>query len=49
MERLTNENYKLGFCDSNTLPSYVALYERLQAIENILGKNYELKDIKTAS
>lgn len=34
MERLTEKNFRLGFDDSNKLPSYVAIYERLREYEN---------------
>ena len=36
MERLTGRDTKLGFVDSNTLPSYVAIYKKLQEFENLL-------------
>ena len=36
MERLTGRDVRLGFVDSDTLPSYVAIYEKLQEYENML-------------
>ena len=33
-ERLTDKNFRLGFDDSNKLPSYEAIYERLRKYEN---------------
>ena len=36
MERLTGRDIKLGFVDSGTLPSYVAIYEKLREYENLL-------------
>lgn len=33
MERLTDDNFKLGFDDSNKLPSYESIYERLRYYE----------------
>lgn len=35
MERLTDKNFRLGFDDSDKLPSYVAIYERLREYENL--------------
>lgn len=35
MERLTNKNFKLGFDDSNKLPSYESIYERLRYYEDM--------------
>lgn len=35
MDRLTGKDIKLGFVDSNTLPSYTSLYERLRKYENM--------------
>ena len=32
-ERLTDKNFRLGFDDSNKLPSYEAIYERLRKYE----------------
>src|SRR5574344_285141 len=32
--RITDRNFKLGFDDSNKLPSYVAIYEALRKYEN---------------
>lgn len=34
MERLTERDFKLGYDDSNKLPSYVAIYEKLRVYEN---------------
>ena len=34
MERLTENDVKLGFVDSSTLPGYVSLYERLRKYED---------------
>ena len=34
MERLTERDFRLGFDDSNKLPSYEAVYERLREYEN---------------
>lgn len=34
MKRLTDKNFRIGFDDSNKLPSYVAIYERLREYEN---------------
>lgn len=34
MERLTERNFRIGFDDSNKLPSYVSIYERLREYEN---------------
>lgn len=36
MKRLTGRDIKLGYVDSNTLPSYTALYEQLREYENLL-------------
>ena len=33
-ERLTDKNFRLGFDDSNKLPSYEAIYERLRKYED---------------
>lgn len=33
-ERVTDKNFRLGFDDSNKLPSYEAIYERLRKYEN---------------
>lgn len=35
MERLTGRDVKLGFVDSDTLPSYATIYEQLQKYENL--------------
>lgn len=35
MERLTDKNFRIGFDDSDKLPSYVAIYERLREYENL--------------
>lgn len=35
MERLTGRDIKLGFVDSDTLPSYVSIYEKLREYENL--------------
>lgn len=35
MERLTDKNFRIGFDDSDKLPSYVAIYERLRDYENL--------------
>lgn len=35
MERLTDKNSRIGFDDSDKLPSYVAIYERLRDYENL--------------
>lgn len=34
MERLTDKNFRIGFDDSNKLPSYVSIYEKLREYEN---------------
>lgn len=36
-ERLTDKNFQLGFDDSNKLPSYEAVYERLRKYETAEG------------
>ena len=33
-ERLTDKNFRLGFNDSNKLPSYESIYEKLREYEN---------------
>lgn len=38
MERLTKTKINLGFIDSNTLPSYEAVYERLRKYEDLEEK-----------
>ncbi len=38
MERLTKSNVRLGFVDSNTLPSYESLYEKLRNYEELEEK-----------
>lgn len=35
MERLTEDNFSLGFDDSNKLPSYESIYERLRYYEKM--------------
>ena len=35
MGRLIERDIKLGFVDSNTLPSYKAIYEQLRKYENL--------------
>ena len=37
-ERLTDKNFRLGFDDSNKLPSYEAIYERLRKYETAEDK-----------
>lgn len=34
MMRLTERDFRIGFDDSDRLPSYVAIYERLREYEN---------------
>lgn len=43
MERLTDKNFRIGFDDSNKLPSYAALYERLREYENLEEQGKLLK------
>ncbi len=43
MERLTERDFRLGFDDSNKLPSYETIYERLRKYENLEEKNRLLK------
>ena len=45
MERLTGRDIKLGFVDSNTLPSYEELYEHLWKYENLI-EDKEIISIK---
>ena len=45
MERLTGRDIKLGFVDSNTLPSYEELYEHLRKYENLI-EDKEIISIK---
>lgn len=43
MKRLTERNFRLGFDDSDKLPSYVSIYERLREYEN-QEEDSELED-----
>ncbi len=43
MERLTDKNFRIGFDDSDKLPSYVAIYERLREYENLEEQGKLLK------
>ena len=43
MERLTDKNFRIGFDDSDKLPSYVAIYERLRDYENLEEQGKLLK------
>lgn len=43
MERLTDKNFRIGFDDSDKLPSYVAIYERLREYENLEEQGELLK------
>lgn len=47
MERLTGRDIKLGFVDSDTLPSYMSIYEKLREYENLLEdkKIIQIKEI----
>lgn len=43
MERLTVREFRIGFDDSNKLPSYECVYERLRIYENLEEQNRLLK------
>lgn len=43
MERLTERDFRLGFHDSNKLPSYVSVYERLREYEDLEEQGKLLK------
>lgn len=43
MDRLTDKNFRIGFDDSDKLPSYVAIYERLRVYENLEEQGRLLK------
>ncbi len=43
MERLTKSNVNIGFLDSNSLPNYEALYERLRYFEDLEEQGLLLK------
>lgn len=43
MERLTEDNFRLGFDDSNKLPSYESIYERLREYEKLEDQGTLLK------
>ncbi len=43
MERLTERNFRLGLVDSNRLPSYVAIYEKLEQYEDLEEQGKLLK------
>lgn len=34
MERLTDRNFRIGFGNSDKLPNYVSIYEKLREYEN---------------
>lgn len=38
MKRLTERHFKIGFDDSNKLPSYATVYEKLREYENKEGE-----------
>lgn len=43
MDKLTQSNVNIGFLDSNLLPSYEALYERLRTYEDLEEQGLLLK------
>ncbi len=43
MERLTDKNFRIGFDDSNELPSYVSIYEKLRNYEDLEEQGKLLK------
>ena len=43
MDRITDKDFRIGFDDSNKLPSYVAIYERLRNYEDLEEQGKLLK------
>lgn len=43
MDRLTDKNFRIGFDDSDKLPSYVSIYERLRECEDLEEQGKLLK------